>query len=314
LESIALVRWWIDGLTRLFFSVSLRLCGEFSWSWDEQASRLILKAELKACMQGWPVILEHAIPFVLCFFRMLGLFLSAPLLSSMVVPVRTKAMLAMMLSAAIYPAVSVQMTSDVFPGGEMDVMSLLPMIVVEAVIGFSIGLLATVPLTALEMAGTIMGQQMGLGLARVYNPEADYDIDVLGQLLFYIASGMFFALGGLDVMLRAVIGTFEALPVGGMRAGETPLELLLALISSSFDLAMRVSAPVAGIVLLLVIVFAAIGKTMPQINIMSVGFAIKILGGVLILTASLYAVQGAAGDSIRDALVQVRAWAAGLGS
>jgi flagellar biosynthetic protein FliR len=264
-------------------------------------------------MQGWQVILDHAVPFVLCFFRMLGLFIAAPLLSSLIIPMRTKALLAMMLTAAVYPTISLRLSPAEFPSGGMDVMTLLPMIVVEAAIGFAIGLLATVPLTGLEMAGTMMGHQMGLGLARVYNPEADYDVDVLGQLLFYIASGAFFAMGGLEVLIKTLIGTFASVPVGAMRVGDTPLDLLVSLVSAAFDLAMRVAAPVAGIVLLFVIVFAAIGKTMPQINIMSVGFAIKILGGVLVLAAALYAVQGAASDSIRDTLILVRNWAGGLG-
>ncbi len=264
-------------------------------------------------MQGWSAILDHSGPFLLCYFRMLGLFMAAPLLSSLIIPARLKALLAMMLTAAVYPMLSVSLSPTLFPKGDLEIITLLPMVVVESIIGFSIGLLATVPLTALEMAGTMMGQQMGLGLARVYNPEADYDIDVLGQLLFYIGSGLFFALGGLEVMLRSLLDTFSLVPVGGMRSGETPLDLLVSLISSSFELAMRVSAPVAGIILLLVLVFAAIGKTMPQINIMSVGFAIKILAGVTILAASLYAVQAAVGDSIVEALMQVRNWAAGLG-
>lgn len=264
-------------------------------------------------MQGWSAILDHSAPFLLCYFRMLGLFMAAPLLSSMILPVRTKAMLAMMLTAAVYPMLSVSLSPALFPSGNLEIITLLPMVVVESIIGYSIGLLATVPLTALEMAGAMMGQQMGMGLARVYNPEADYDVDVLGQLLFYIGSGLFFALGGLEVLLRSLLGTFSRLPIGGMRAGETPLDLLVSLVSSSFELAMRVSAPVAGIILLLVLVFAAIGKTMPQINIMSVGFAIKILAGVLLLTASLYAVQAAVGDSIVETLVRVRDWAAGLG-
>lgn len=264
-------------------------------------------------MQGWSVILEHSTPFVLCLFRMLGLFFAAPLLSSLIVPTRVKVLLAVMLTVAVYPMLPVHLSPDLFPSGQLDVMVLFPMVVVEAMIGFSIGLLATVPLTALEMAGTMMGHQMGLGLARVYNPEADYDVDVLGQLLFYVASGVFFSLGGVETLMRTLIGTFSNVPIGGMRPGETPLNLVTGLVSSAFDLAMRVSAPVAGMVLLFIIVFAAIGKTMPQINIMSVGFAIKILGGVMILTASLYAVQGAASDSIVSALDQVRVWALGLG-
>jgi flagellar biosynthesis protein FliR len=102
--------------------------------------------------------------------------------------------------------------------------------------------------------------------------------------------------------------------VGGLRSHDTPLDLLVGLLTSAFDLALRVSAPVAGMILLLVIVFAAIGKTMPQINIMSVGFAIKILMGLLILAAAIYAVQDAAGGTISEALLLMRRWALGVGS
>lgn len=257
---------------------------------------------------GFADILGHVVPFTLVMFRLLGLFVSAPMLSSVVVPARAKVLLALMLSAAIYPSVPVTLAADFAPQGDFDLFMLLPMIVIEGLLGFSVGVIASMPLMALEMSGVMMGQQMGLGLARVYNPEADYEADVIGQLLFYIASGIFFAVGGADHLWRAVADSFATVPIAGLKVMHTPLDLLLGVLSASFDLALRVATPVTGIILLLVVVFGAIGKTMPQINIMSVGFTIKIMMGIGIVAASVYAIQEACSGTITEAIGRVTEW------
>ena len=260
-------------------------------------------------LSSWLQLVGNTQPFMLVFFRVLGLFLAAPLVSSVLVPQRYKALLALMLSAAIYPMLRVRAPAFFDAGGEVTLFQLAGLVAVEMLIGLAIGLLASTPLAALEMSGVIMGHQMGLGLAKVYNPEADYDMDVLGQLLFYVATGVFFAMGGLDLLVRGLLRTFEVTPLGGLHASDAPLDMLLGVLKASFELAMRVSTPVAGIILLLIIVFAAVGKTMPQINIMSVGFAIKIVCGMLILSAAVYAIQGAAAETITRTIHQVLDWA-----
>lgn len=259
-------------------------------------------------MAGFESIMPHAVPFTLVTFRLLGLFLAAPALSSTVVPARYKSFLALMMAAAIYPSVTLRIDPLVAPSGDLDLLSLVPMVLLESCLGFVVGIVASTPLMALEMSGVMMGHQMGLGLARAYNPEADYDADVLGQLLFYIAAGVFFAVGGLEQLWRGVMDSFATVPVAGFHAHETPVKLLVGVLGASFDLALRVSAPVSGIILLLVIVFGAIGKTIPQVNIMSVGFTVKILAGVGVAAASVYAVRAACGDTIEETLRQVGVW------
>ena len=71
----------------------------------------------------------------------------------------------------------------------------------------------------------------------------------------------------------------------------------------------RVAAPVVAITLLLALVLGVITKTMPQVNVMTVGFTVKAIAGLALLAFSGYAVQAAAGDAITDALDTVRRWA-----
>lgn len=261
-------------------------------------------------MPGYQGLLQHVVPFMLVVCRVGGLFMFAPLLSSSMIPARLRALMVIMLSAAMYPLLPAGAAART----DFGVFELGGVVVGEALIGAVIGVIASIPLMGLEMAGTISGHQVGFGLARVYNPELDADTDLFGQMLFYLGSGAFLAMNGVEAMFTGVASTFARVPVGGIGGADVPLKLFLGVLTSGFELGMRVGAPVTGIVLLLVIAFAAIGKTMPQINIMSVGFTIKVLAALAIIAAAAHAVSAAAGDEISQAMTAVLSWAEGLGS
>ncbi|MCG3124340.1 MAG: hypothetical protein GIKADHBN_02803 [Phycisphaerales bacterium] len=249
-------------------------------------------------------LLPHILAFALVVARLSGLFIFGPLVSSIVIPMRLKAILILAMSAAIYPVAPAAPES-------IDLSILAPAMVIEVGIGLVIGILAAIPLLALEMSGVLIGQQMGFGLAKVFNPEVDFDTDLIGQLLFYIAAGAFLALGGIETMFGCVVETFHRVPLGGFDAARTPLEPLVGLVASGFELAWRVAAPVTATILLMVVALGVIGKTMPQINIMTVGFTMKILAGLAMLAASVYAAQGAVWDYVAVSLRSVMHWAAG---
>jgi len=253
-------------------------------------------------------LLSQVVPFLLVAFRLAGVFLLAPVLSGSMLPNRYKAILVMLLAAAVYPLVSKSLVGPVV----LDVFSLVPMILSEALIGFAIGAIASIPLLALEMSGVIASQQMGLGLARVYNPEADIDADVLGQMLYTIAAGAFITCGGVETLMGCVLDSFTTVPLGGFGVASMPLEQFVGALSTGFELALRVTTPVSGAVLLLVIILGVIGKTMPQINIMTIGFTLKILAGLGALMFAMAAVSSATGDEMGNILGEVKAWIHGL--
>ncbi len=249
--------------------------------------------------------ISHAIPFLLVLFRLAGMFIFTPLLASSMLPRQFKALLVMMLAAALYPMVPTQAVS----AASIDLITLIPMIIREAIIGFTMGVLATIPLVCLEMSGVIMGQQMGFGLARVYNPELEFDADLIGQLFFYIGAAAFIAIGGLETLFITLANTFARVPIGTFSSDAVPIQTLVATLTSGFELAMRVASPVAGIVALLVVAFGVTSKTMPQLNVMSIGFTFKILAGLGIAAFSIYSIANAAGEEIRSTLNLIIEWA-----
>lgn len=233
--------------------------------------------------------------------RLAGLFLFAPLLSSAMIPPRVKALLVFMLAAAVFPGV----THVVGTPPPTDLLGLGWLLVQETLVGYTIGTIAAIPMLSLEMSGVIASQQMGLGLANVYNPESDVDANVLGQILYYIAIAAVITMGGVDRLFLCVIDTFRTIPVGRYMLTSAPLDLLLSTLVAGFELAMRVTTPVAGSVLLMTIALGAVSKTMPQINIMSVGFTFKIFIGLGALVAGIYAVGQASSEVIDETILRV---------
>lgn len=252
-------------------------------------------------------MLEHAVPCTLVVFRVAGLFVMTPLLASTAAPVRFRALLAAMLGIAAYPMLKVDVGA--VPD---DIFGVAAAVAGEMFVGLAVGAIGALPVLLMEMSGIVAGTSMGMGLARVYSPESDSDVDVMGQLLFFVAMGIFLSVGGIDSLYSAVLGSFERLPPGTISPAHAPLETFVGVLSSGFELAFRVSLPVVGIVLLLIVVLGVLGKTIPAINVMSVGFTIKIMCGIAMLAMGLYAARQPITDTVDGAVNAAGRWIAGM--
>lgn len=249
-------------------------------------------------------LLQHVVPYLLVAFRLAGLFVMGPLLAGVAIPGRVKAVLVMMFAAAVYPMTPARPLAP----ESLDLVMLAPLVFSEALVGLVIGAIAALPMLAMDMAGVVTGQQMGFGLAKVYNPEIDADADVIGQLLFYLAMSVFLAMGGLEAVFGQLLRSFDTIPPGAAGVDGPTLALLVDTISAGFSMAMRVSAPALGTVFLVTVLFGVLTKTIPQINTMTVGFTVKILAALVLLAASLQGVAIVAGDHIGDTFAAISAW------
>ena len=257
-------------------------------------------------MSSWQSILDHVPAAMLVIFRIGGLMIYGPVFGSSAVPARVRVFLAFTIGLATYPLLSAQhvVSIDV----SFNLWTLAPMIAVELLIGLIIGFLASVPLLAMETGGLIMGQQMGLGFARFYNPAIDDEADILGQILFFMAIAIFMMIGGLEWMVMAVLHSFEHIQLGGFRPDVSLLELAGGLVLSSLELAMRVAIPLLALVFLETVAMGFLAKTVPQLNVLSLGFPIRLLLGMLIVAAGLVVISDVALAEIRQMFEAVSHW------
>jgi flagellar biosynthetic protein FliR len=252
-----------------------------------------------------------AIPFMLVLTRITGIFVFTPILSSMSIPMRYKSLLAVALAVAIFPMAR---HATLPAQAALDLPTLGLVMFSELLIGVTIGLIASMPIVAVQMAGFLMGYQMGLGLAQTYNPEMEGNDGVLNQLLFTLGIAIYLTAGGLELIIVALLNTFDRVPTGAFSATDVPLDLVVALINSGIELAIRLAAPVLGVIVLSLISMGFVMKTMPQINILSVGFAAKILAGLTILMVCLGTIDTVIHDETIAGLRLLVDWTRTLGN
>jgi len=255
-------------------------------------------------------LLDHVTPFLLVVSRLAGLFLSAPALSSRSIPRRAKALLAVMLAASVYP--SLPASARVAP--EVDLVGLAALLAIESLIGACVGLIASIPLMAVQLAGHVMSHQMGLAIASTFNPETDADSTVLSDLLVFTSMAAFLAVGGIEILYSVMLDSFGRVPVGSFSVGMLPLDLLVGTVGSGMEVALRLSTPVLAIVMLAMIAMGAVMKTLPQINILSVGFAIKILVGIGMLAVALGVINTVLREETASVLDTIWEWGLSLGT
>lgn len=256
-------------------------------------------------MTGLSAILTHLAPFLLVLFRITGLYFFSPILGSAVIPRLVKVHLSLALAVVLYPAMPwVQQTTI-----ELDIFTLAPLCAMELLVGYVIGWIAALPMISLQMSGVLMGTQMGLALAEFYNPGSDMDSNVLGQVLFYLAVGAFILAGGVEVMISALVTTFQTVPLGGFRVTDSIGETVVGFVVAAYHIAVRVAAPVYCIIFLQTLGVGFLSKTSPQLNILSFGFPMRVVSGMIGFILSLTVMYAALSAEVQNALVALGDWA-----
>jgi flagellar biosynthetic protein FliR len=236
-------------------------------------------------------ILDHVPAWLMVLFRLTGIFILAPVFGSASIPRQVKVFFAVALAFLIYPMLltpgkpSAALIGDVIANG-LYLWELIGRIAVELLIGFTIGYAASLPLIAMQMGGQMIDQQMGLAFAGVINPEFNEEAGIVGQLMFLAALAIFIIVGGHRQILATLIGSFDHVPLGSFVGFDGLVTLIVGLLQVMFELTLRVAAPVLCVMFLLMVAMGFIARTVPQMNILSVGFVIRILVGALFLLLS----------------------------
>ncbi len=237
-------------------------------------------------------LLPHLPAWLLVLFRLTGMFVFAPVFGSQAIAGRIKVFMALGLSFCIYPTLlapgsaSAPLVLPIVNGG-LSLWSLVPVVAMELLIGLVIGYGASLPLIGVQIAGRVVDQQMGLGLAGIINPEFNAQTGIVSEFLFMMALAVFVILGGHRVMLAILVGSFSKIPLAGMWVDGHLLDLVIGMLVTVFDLALRVSAPVLCLIFLETVAMGFIARTVPQMNILSIGFALRIMVGAILLIGTV---------------------------
>ncbi len=243
------------------------------------------------------------------FVRTAAMIFFIPFLGSRNVPRVFKIGLSLLISLILVSIVSIDVSIM-----SADLLMLTTGIASEIIIGFTIGLIAKLVFSALEMAGEIIGFQMGFSIVNVIDPQTSTHVPIIGQFHTILATLIFLSINAHHLFIAAIAESFTLVPPMRFALTQQMLGGIVALSRDIFILAIRIGAPVIVALFITNIALAIISKTMPQMNVMMVGFPITIAGGLLIMVLALplfsnltqRAFEGLKGDFFNILSVMVR--------
>jgi flagellar biosynthetic protein FliR len=208
--------------------------------------------------------------FTLVLARTGALIATAPIFGSLALPRQVRAFLAVAITLLVLPlhvGGSLPPVQNTFELGRL--------MAGEVITGLLLGLGMNIFFSGIQVAGQIVSQMSGMSLADVFNPGFDEDVSVFSQLFYFLTLAVFVAIGGHRMMMGALLDTFAIAPPGHANLGDNVAEVIANVATQSFTLGIRAAAPLLVALLLSTIVLGLISRTLPQINIIAVGFGIN---------------------------------------
>ena len=216
--------------------------------------------------------------FTLVMGRIGGLFSAIPLFGGKGVPARIKVALILVMSLVFFPAVRSHLS--VVP---TDVLSLGLLVVREVLIGLSLGLLSQVIFSAVEFCGQFIGMQMGFTTASLFDPTMGTQLSVLSVLENLLATLLFMSLDMHHLFLRAIIESYQVIPLGAWHVSRELLTFFVATTGGIFVLAIKLAAPLMASLLAATVSLGVMARIFPQMNIFMMSFPLNIGLGFVVL-------------------------------
>lgn len=181
----------------------------------------------------------------------------------------------------------------------------------EFSLGFVLGLGVLTILSGMQLAGDLIDQQTGLSLGEIANPGLDITGSVTGQFLFMFATTLLLIMHPIGYhlkMVSALVETFQTIPLGEAFVTISAIDLLRDLVHQSLVLGIQIAAPLLAAMSLVALAMGFLGHSVPQINLLVVGFPVRALVSLTVLIASLSGIARYVTDfvpTVIDALRQV---------
>jgi flagellar biosynthetic protein FliR len=238
-----------------------------------------------------------AATFMLVFARIGTMMMLLPGLGELSVPVRMRLTVALVLAAVLLP-----LHRDAY---QLDLRSYGPVLVMlgeELFIGAVLGMTARFTISALQVAGSVIAQQLGLGFVTAVDPTQGQQGVIFGNFLTMLGVTLIFATDLHHLVIAALNDSYVL-----FRPGEVPLigdaaALTVRTIGSAFKVGIQLSAPFLVFGLLFNLGLGVLSRLMPQMQVFFVGMPLSILAGLLIFLLVVGAMMSIFLGSVEDVL------------
>lgn len=221
--------------------------------------------------------------FLLILIRISTFIFAAPFYGMTNVPARVKVSMACFIAIIVFtfrPESSVEYVG---------IFSYSLLVLKEGITGLLIGFAANICNSIILFAGTMIDTHLGLSMAMEYDPVSRSQTSISSNFYQYILLLLLVVSNMHHYILRAVIDSFELIPVGGaVFQWDYLMSGMVKFMSDLLTLGFRITLPVFACIMILNAVLGIMAKLSPQMNMFAVGMQLKIMVGLVILLLTLF--------------------------
>lgn len=208
----------------------------------------------------------------MAFLRASSLLVIFPVFSGTHMPMRVR------LAFAVFLAWFV---SDKIGGptpGSHDLLGLVGTMVVEILVGLTLGFVSRMVFYALDMVGAMITSEMGLSLQTTANPMGNAPTTTVGTLLNYLAAVIWLSFNLHHWLLLGFARAYELLPVGAAGIGNWTTEEMIRRTSGTMFMAIQMTGPILAVSFIISLVFSILARAVPQMNVFTESASVRALG------------------------------------
>jgi flagellar biosynthetic protein FliR len=158
----------------------------------------------------------------------------------------------------------------------------------ELLFGLAIGMCASAVFIAAQWAGELIGQQVGFNISEAFDPQFSGGSTLVSEVYFLLTLCVFLIVGGHRTMVEGVHQSLLHLPPALLSVEPRLGDLVLSTADAAATVALRLAMPVFLSMLIVDFTIGAIGRSMPQLNVMTAGLSIRAALGLLIVGLSAF--------------------------
>ena len=228
-----------------------------------------------------------AAAFMLAFARVGTMVMLLPGVGEMSVPSRVRLTMALVLTAILLPAHQKAYAVDLKAFGPVMVM-----LFQELIIGAVLGLTARLAISALQVAGSVVAQQLGLGFVTAVDPTQNQQGLLVGNFLTVLGITLIFATDLHHLVIAGLNDSYTIFAPGEMPIVGDVAKHITQIIATSFKIGIQLAAPFLVFGLLFNLGLGVLSRLMPQMQVFFIGLPLSILLGFLLLVLVIGAMMG----------------------
>ena len=230
----------------------------------------------------WAQIFNEAnmVGFLLLFFRFAALFIAVPIFNHQNIPMNIKATMAFYFTVVFYASMPPLAIN-------LDIPTIIVAILGEFLLGLSVGVVLQLAYNVITFAGGQISFMMGFSMASAIDPQSGISMPIISQFLSLMALMVLLSLNLHHWMLLFIDHSLKTIPLGGFIMSKDLFHYIMHATSNMFLVGFIIAFPIIALSWLADVIFGMLMKTMPQFNLLVIGFPIKIMVAFVVLIATL---------------------------